>query len=81
MLNAIIDGHVCEVQLHLDAFLEIKSSPIGHAVYKYARALRGFEQERVRRARPLPRPPRHRKRASAAGAPLTACGAAGTMAR
>ena len=92
MLNAVIDGHVCEIQLHLDAFLEIKSSPIGHAVYKYARALRGFEQERVRRARPLPPPPsppppptpRHTRTSQArigGRAAHRACGAAGTMAR
>lgn len=36
MLNARLDGHLCEIQLHLDVFLEIKSSPIGHAVYKCA---------------------------------------------
>ena len=42
MLNARLDDHLVEIQVHLDAFLQIKSSAVGHAVYKSARELRGF---------------------------------------
>ena len=37
MLNALLDGHLVEIQVHLDVFLKIKGSAIGHTVYKCAR--------------------------------------------
>ena len=44
---ALHKGHICEIQVHLQAFIDIKHGG-GHAVYKYARALHGYDTAAVR---------------------------------
>ena len=57
MLNGLFTfekvQHLVEVQIHHKDFLAIKSSPKGHAVYKAARELHGFDQEMVRHEGPM----------------------------
>ena len=43
----LLQGHICEIQIHLQAFIDIKHHG-GHAVYKFARALHGYDTASAR---------------------------------
>lgn len=45
MLNATLGGsaHIVELQVHLARFIAIKGAGGGHAGYRYARKLHGFD--------------------------------------